>query len=501
MAIRGLLSKTTAILAAAIVLVGPSTGAAQTRGDPKDAKRNVLFIAVDDLRPELSIYGKKVISPNIDRLAASGTVFERAYCQEALCMPSRASLLTGRRPDTTKVYAFTVDFRDTLPDVVTLPEHFKNHGYHTRAFGKIFHKDDPRSWSVPLWRSRCAAYHTERGKQVLQYIKDDFRRITYTWTLGEGITKTKRAGGLPWEAPDVADNQLRDGDITDQVLGVLDTLEDGPFFLAVGYHKPHLPFIAPKKYFDLYDPGELSLAENPFPPEDVPRCAMYNWNDMRHYYGIPKVGPVSDEEARELIHAYYACVSYVDAQIGRLLEKLDALDLRKNTVVLLWGDHGWQLGEHGMWDKHSNFETSAHAPLVVSVPGQEAGRTDALVEFVDIFPSLCDFCGLPASDGLEGTSFAPLVADPNRPWKSAAFSQYPRVVPGHGRGMGHSMRTDRYRFTEWKVPGSDFSAYELYDHQNDPGENLNLANRTENAPLVRRLKQQLHAGWRGALPQ
>ena len=494
---RRILSQTATILATAIALVSVSPGAAQTQDEPTKPRRNVLFIAVDDLRPELSIYGKKVISPNIDRLASSGTVFEHAYCQEALCMPSRASLLTGRRPDTTKVYAFTVDFRDTLPDVVTLPEHFKNHGYHTRAFGKIFHKDDPRSWSVPLWRSRCARYHTERGKQVLRYIKDDFRRITYTWTLGEGITKTKRAGGLPWEAPDVPDNQLRDGDITDEVL---DTLEDRPFFLAVGYHKPHLPFIAPKKYFDLYDASELDLADNPLPPQDVPRCAMYNWNDMRHYYGIPKVGPVSDEQARELIHAYYACVSYVDAQIGRLLARLDALDLRDNTVVILWGDHGWQLGEHGMWDKHSNFETSTHAPLVLSVPGQKAGRTDALVEFVDIYPSLCELCELPPSDGLEGTSFVPLVTDPDRAWKTAAFSQYPRVVPGHGRGMGHSMRTARYRFAEWKVPNTDFSAYELYDHQNDPQENVNLANRPENAQLVEQLKRQLHAGWREALP-
>ena len=461
---------------------------------------NVLFIAVDDLRPELSVYGKKTITPNVERLAAAGTVFESAYCQQALCMPTRASLLTGRRPDTTKVYAFNPDFREALPDVVTLPEHFKANGYHTRAFGKIFHRDDPRSWSEPLWKSKCAQYHTEKGKKVLQYIKEDFRRITYTWHLGNDVIKTKRAGGLPWEAPDVADNELREGDMTDVVVRVLDEVRDKPFFLAVGYHKPHLPFVAPKKYFDLYDRDEIVPADNPFPPQDVPQCAMYNWNDLRHYYGIPKVGPVSDEQARDLIHAYHACVSYVDAQIGRLLDRLDELDLRQRTVVILWGDHGWQLGEHGMWDKHSNFETSTHAPLLISVPGQTPGRTGALVEFVDIYPSLCELCGLALPDGLEGTSFMPLVEDPARSWKTAAFSQYPREVPGHGYGMGRSIRTARYRFTEWTVPDTDFKAYELYDHQTDPQENVNLANRPQQSGLRRQLLDRLHAGWKAAGP-
>ena len=462
---------------------------------------NVLFIAVDDLRPELGVYGSPVLSPHIDRLAAAGTVFESAYCQEALCMPTRASLLTGRRPDTTKVYAFDPDFRQALPDVVTLPEHFKNHGYHTRAFGKIFHKDDRRSWSEPLWRSKRPQYHTERGKQILELIKEDYRRLTFTWELGDGITKSKRMGGLPWEAPDVADNALREGDMTDRVLGVLDEVKDKPFFLAVGYHKPHLPFVAPKRYFDLYDHDAIQTADNPHPPKDAPAFAVYNFNDLRHYYGIPKIGLIGEEQSRDLIHAYYACVSYVDAQIGRLLAKLDELDLRRNTVVILWGDHGWQLGEHGIWDKHTNFETSTHAPLIIAVPGQKPGRTAALVEFVDIYPSLCRLCRLPLPDGLEGTSFAPLIERPDRDWKTAAFSQYPRVIPGHGRGMGYSMRTRRYRFTEWLGENRQPVAVELYDHQADPQENVNIAGRAENRPIVEQLRKQLHAGWRAALPQ
>ena len=483
------------VMIALLACLAASTAAA--------APPNVLFIAVDDLRPELGCYGRPVQSPNIDELARRGTLFERAYVQCALCMPSRASVLTGRRPDTTGVVDFSVRFRDVLGDVVTLPQHFKNNGYHAAAFGKLFHNDDPVSWSQPLWRSNRTPYHTKFGNQVLDWIKEDHRRVTYVWDLGDGITKTKRPGGLPWEAPEVPDNALRDGHIADAAIAKMQELKDEPFFLAVGFHKPHLPFIAPKKYFDLYDRSKIARATNPFPPRDAPKFATYNWNDLRHYYGIPDVGPVSNKQARDLKHAYYACVSYTDAQVGRLLKSLDELGLRKNTVVVLWGDHGWQLGEHGMWDKHSNFETSTHAPLIVQAPGQKPGRTKALVEFVDIYPTLCELCGLPLDDELEGLSLAPLLKEPDLKWKSAAFSQYQRVIPGYGkvgRGMGYSMRTNRYRFTEWLVPGTDFLAYELYDHRVDPDENVNLANRADRKQLVARLKSQLHGGWKLAAP-
>ncbi len=465
------------------------------------APPNVLLIVVDDLRPELGCYGKPVQSTHIDRLAREGTLFERAYVQCALCMPSRASVLTGRRPDTTGVVDFSVRLRDVLGDVVTLPQHFKNNGYHAAAFGKVFHRDDPVSWSEPLWQSDRARYHTEYGKQVVAWTREDYRRLTYVWDLGDGITKTKAPGGLPWEAPDVPDNALRDGHIADAAITRMKELKEKPFFLAVGFHKPHLPFVAPKKYFDLYDRDKIALASNPFPPRGAPRFATYNFNDLRHYYGIPDVGPVSEEQARDLKHAYYACVSFTDAQVGRLLKCLDSLRLRENTIVVLWGDHGWQLGEHGMWDKHSNFETSTHAPLIVRTPGQKPGRTRALVEFVDIYPTLCELCGLPRDDGLEGRSLVPLIRNPDRPWKSAAFSQYQRVIPGYGkvaRGMGYSMRTDRYRFTQWLVPGTKFRAYELYDHRSDPDENVNLAGAPDHKQLVSELKKKLHAGWKAA---
>ncbi|QDU50262.1 sulfatase [Gimesia panareensis] len=470
-----------------------------------EERLNVLFIAVDDLRPELGCYGQPVKSPHIDQLAREGMLFERAYVQVALCMPSRASMLTGRRPDTTKVYQFDTDFRDAIPDVVTLPQYFKQQGYHALALGKIFHKDDKTSWSEPLFRSKRGEndYHTEFGKQVMAWIKEDHRKVTYVWDLGDGITKTKRPGGLPWEAPDIPDDAVRDGQLAEAAIDRLRKYQDKPFFLAVGFHKPHLPFVAPKKYFDLYDPGSIAPASNPFPPQNVPKYATYNWNDLRHYYGIPDVGPVSPQQARELKHAYYACVSFVDAQVGKVLAELKRLGLDQKTIVVLWGDHGWQLGEHGMWDKHSNFETSTRIPLIVKVPGFKPGRTQALVESVDLFPTLCELTGLPREDGLEGLSFVPLLKNPDRPWKQAAFSQYRRVIPGYGKiskGMGYSMRTDRYRFTEWLVPGTDFREYELYDHERDPEENVNLAVEPQYRPLLQQLKQQLHAGWRGALP-
>ena len=382
-------------------------------------KPNVLFIAVDDLRPELGCYGRAAHSPNIDALAARGTLFERAYVQVALCMPSRVSVMTGQRPDTTGVVDFSVRFRDVQPDVVTLPQHFRAHGYKAVAFGKIFHNNDKASWSEPLFKSDREPYHTEFGLEVIEWTKEDHRRLTYVWDLGDGVTKTKRPGGLPWEAPEVEDNALRDGHLADAAIAKLSELkkDEAPFFLAVGFHKPHLPFIAPKKYFDLYDPAEIELAPNPDPPKNAPKFATYNWNDMRHYYGIPDVGPVSEQQARELKLAYLACVSFMDAQVGRVLAELDRLSLREDTIVVLWGDHGWQLGEHGMWDKHSNYETSTNAPLIVSVPKQKPGKTHALVEMVDLYPTLADLCGLPLPEHLEGTSFAPLIDDPQTPWE------------------------------------------------------------------------------------
>jgi iduronate 2-sulfatase len=479
-----------------------------------EPRLNVLLIAVDDLRPEAGCYGNPVIrTPAIDRLARQGTVFLRAYCQQAVCSPSRTSLLLGRRPDTTRIYDLQTHFRKYLPDVVTLPQHFKQHGYHTQGLSKIYHNglDDPASWSVPHWSPPGPGYGKpetlEDLNQQQKKLRGEFKgpavevleRDAKTGMALKVSPARYRARGPAWEDPDVPDEALPDGKTTVRAIELLQQLKDKPFFLAVGYLKPHLPFVAPKKYFDLYKREQLRLAANPFPPKDVPALALTNWGELRSYKGIPAEGPLPDAVALDLIHAYYASVSYIDAQVGRLLDELQRLGLHDKTVVVMWGDHGWHLGEHGLWCKHTNFEVATRSFLIVSAPGQKkpGAKTNALVEFVDIYPTLCQLCELPMPDGLEGTSFAPLLDAPDRPWKTAAFSQYPR-----GKIMGYSMRTDRYRYTEWRDPKAERPvAMELYDYQTDPAGNVNIAGSPEAAKLIEQLGQQLKAGWQQAGPR
>ena len=460
------------------------------------ARRNVLFIAVDDLRPQLGCYGfPQVVSPNIDRLAARGTLFERAYCQEAVCSPSRTSLLTGCRPNTTRIHDLKTHFRSTLPNVVTLPQHFKANGYHTLAFGKLFHGqlDDPRSWSEPTWWPNHGSwYRLPENRQLMD-------RLTTGLRDEDAKMAAVRQGsirGAPVECADVADDAYFDGQMADQAIAALRRLKGRPFFLATGFLKPHLPFVAPKRYWDLYSREAIQLADNPYPPHDYPSIAGTAWGELRAYHGIPARGPLADNQARELIHGYLACVSYVDAQIGKVVAELDRQGLGENTVIVLWGDHGWKLGEHGMWCKHTNFELDTHAPLLCVTPGWGAGqRSRALTEFVDIYPSLCELCQLALPEHLEGTSFVPVMQSPNRAWKTAAFSQYPR-----GNVMGYSMRTDRWRYTEWRNPDGSVTARELYDEQADPQENQCLAKRPEQAALIEDLAARLKAGWKAARP-
>jgi arylsulfatase A-like enzyme len=465
---------------------------------------NVLFIASDDMRPELGCYGAtQVHSPNLDRLAARGTTFLRAYCQQAVCSPSRSSLMTGLRPDTIRIWDLATHFRDNVPDVVTLAQQFKNHGYHTERLGKIYHtghgnRDDKFSWSRSVNYPGAPRY----GPEGDAHLK---RLMTEARAKGVDVKDNRfRPRGLPWESPDVADNELADGMIAENAIKLMNEVKDQPFFLAVGFLNPHLPFVAPKRYWDLYDPDSIRLADNPHAPKGVPEFAMTTWGELRKYYGMPDEGPLTDEQARSMIHGYYAAISYVDAQVGRLLDELDRLDLAGNTIVVFWGDHGWKLGEHGSWCKHTNFELDTHAPMLISSPSQKAAgsKTKALVEFVDIYPTLCDLAGLPIPDSLEGFSAAPLLDDPNRPWKTAAFSQYPRSV-GKKKLMGYSMRTDQYRFTRWQLQNNPqkVEAVELYDHLEDPAENVNIAADPANAELVERLTQQYLEGWRGALPR
>jgi len=505
-------SENSAFMAACVLLfAGVFTAAAEKVDVAEAGKLNVLFIAIDDLRPEAGCYGNPTIkTPSIDALARRGTLFNRAYCQQAVCSPSRTSLLTGRRPDTTKVYDLQTHFRLHLPDVVALPQYFKQHGYHTQGLSKIYHGglDDPASWSVPHWRPGGPSYGKPETLAALQEQARQLRAkhgslsrkvLQRDPKTGAALKTTRpryRVRGPAWEDPDVPDNALPDGKTADKAVELLDELgkKNKPFFLAVGFLKPHLPFVAPKKYYDLYRREDLKLAANPFPPKNAPKMALTNWGELRNYQGIPKSGPLSDKVALDLIHGYYAATSYLDTQIGRILDELGRLKLRDKTVVVLWGDHGWQLGEHGLWCKHTNFEIATRVPMIFCAPGQKhpGAGTDALAEFVDIYPTLCELCGLPIPHGLEGTSLVPVMENPERAWKAAAFSQYPR-----GGAMGYSMRTDRYRYTEWlpRDRGKPL-AVELYDHRLDPQENVNLATLAENRELVQRLSKQLQAGWK-----
>jgi arylsulfatase A-like enzyme len=428
---------------------------------------NVLFIASDDLRPLTGGYGnQQVHTPNIDALSSAGVQFNRAYCQQAVCSPSRTSLLTGLRPDSTHIYDLVTHFRSTVPSVVTLPQLFRQNGYHTQAIGKIYHAglDDPQSWSVP----------TDYGTSA----NPDDTRYTTATRLGkkEGRDQeaVQRQRGPAWNAVDCPDSGLPDGYGADKAISILRERKDQPFFLALGFHKPHLPFVAPKKYFDMYANAPLPLAPNPFPPSGVTQYSLTTWGELRSYQGIPKTGPVTEQQARELVRGYYACTSYVDSQLGRVLAELETLKLRDKTVIVLWGDHGWHLGEHGMWTKHTNFEIATRAPLIFSAPGlpQPGAKSDAIVEFVDVYPTLCELCGIQPPANLQGRSLVPLLKQPATATTGTALSQFPRGK----EVMGYSLRTDRYRYTEWRnVTTSATLATELYDEQADPDENTNRA--------------------------
>lgn len=446
----------------------------------------MLFIMVDDLRPELGSYGKNFMhSPNIDALAATGFLFESAYCQQAVCSPSRTSLLTGLRPDSTRIYNLTTHFRENIPDVVTLPQFFKNNGYHTEWWGKIFHAAllDSISWTTQGQRF-------EPANNWRAYMMDESNRIA----------NMNKGGGPAFENADVPDNAYPDGKIADHAIQSLEKFaETGKsFFMAVGFYKPHLPFNAPKKYWDMYDPNPIVLPEHPSLPDNSPELAGTDYGELRAYAGIPKAGNLPSSLAVKLIHGYRACVSYTDAQVGRLMAALKMTGLDKTTIVILLGDHGWKLGDYGMWAKHTNFEMDTRAPLILSVPGMtnSGKRTDALVEFVDIYPSLCELALLKIPTRLQGQSFVPLMEDPVREWKQAAYSQFPR-----GDVMGYSMRTDQYRFTKWrkiKAP-NEVVAYELYDFLKDPGGFVNIAGKPESKEIISTLSLMMQEDGIGSL--
>ena len=471
--------------AAATLIFQARTAAA---GAPRP---NVLLICVDDLKPLLGCYGDTIVkSPNVDRLAARGMVFESAFCNQAVCAPSRNALMTGLRSTTLGIYDLGTNFRRSAPDAVTVAQHFQQHGYRTESLGKIMHtghgnNEDAASWSVPHWRPGGGGNYALAANRV-------------TAPPPKGAADFR---GPPVESADVPDDAYLDGKVALEAINRLRAAKakpETPFFLAVGFIKPHLPFCAPKKYWDLYRRENFALAAVKTAPAGAPAYASTNWGELRTYTGVPAQGPLSAELQRELIHGYHAAVSYMDAQLGRVLNELDRLALSENTIVVFWGDHGWHLGDHGQWCKHTNYEQAARIPIIVRAPGvsKPGTRTRAVIETVDLYPTLVELARLPApktSHPLDGRSFVSTLRNPAAPTKEAVFHSYPRSRPNEGQIIGRAVRTERHRLIEWKKPGADPSTaeLELYDYATDPLETKNLA--SDQPAIVARLRELLAA--------
>ncbi len=440
---------------------------------PDKTAPNILFIAVDDLRPELNCFGAShIISPNIDEVAGDGLIFRQAYCQVPVCGASRASLLTGIRPNVSRFIDYDTWADIDAPGILSLPAHFRANGYHTLSNGKVFHHkmDKIDSWSVPPWipADDIAGKNFWRDYQKKENIE---------------IMERSDGAGPAYENADVEDNAYFDGKIADRSIRDLRKLKDmgKPFFLAIGFYKPHLPFNAPKKYWDLYDPEEIDLPANPYTPENAPRASMHNFGELRAYHDIPPQGPIPDSMALKLIHGYYACVSYTDAQIGKVLKELKLLELERNTIVIIWGDHGWNLGEHGLWCKHCNYETSLRAPVILKVPWKTGGiKTDALVEFIDIYPTLCDLAGINIPDHVQGESLSKYYDNPMLKGKPFVFSRFFK---------GESVKDEDFRYTEWLDSAGTRYAEMLYDHNTDPDENFNVSGENANTEILNTLRK------------
>lgn len=486
----------------AIFVLLPCLSANADEARQQNSKPNVLFIAVDDLKPALGCYGDRyAVTPNIDSLAGRSAVFTSCYCQQAVSAASRASLLTGVRPDSTKVWDLKTLIRDMNPDILTLPEYFRANGYETAGTGKIYdgrsvdRKQDSLSWSLP--------YLDFRKFQEPYYRKHSFGSYVAPETVESGMRYIREAEekGIKGyariayamkyvkpsvESENVPDNAYPDGAIADCAIDYLENRGGAhtPFFLAVGFQKPHLPFCSPSVYWEMHDRESAPLAGFRRRAAGSPALANHRSNELLSYSDIPPAYSFSDidntvidiPKQKELIHGYYAAVSYIDAQIGRILGTLDSLGLRGNTIIVLWGDHGWHLGDHGLWNKHSNFENAVHVPFMVSIPGAAPSRLTAPVEFLDIFPTLCEAAGLDIPDGLDGDSLLGNIMEGTEPDTEYAVSQW----PGGAGTMGYSLRTSRYRYTVWfgwkgRYPDmEDVRAEELYDYYTDPEETANL---------------------------
>ncbi|MEY3500185.1 MAG: hypothetical protein RL308_1854 [Bacteroidota bacterium] len=506
-------------------------------------KPNILFIAIDDLKPILGCYGNTLIkTPNIDRLAKMGTVFMSNYCQQAVCGPTRASVMTGKRPDYTKVWDLKTKMRDINPDILSLPQYLITQGYSTQGIGKIYDsrcvdkKMDAPSWSVPYYnyfKTEERYYAKETGMPVLgayqlpetkelalKYAKEGEAKGLVDKELDDYVSKSVKPSV---EYADVPDNAYNDGANASRALEILEKLKSDtkPFFFAVGFSKPHLPFVAPKKYWDLYKREDMPLADFQEKSKNGVEVAYHNAGEMRGYSDIPPLVSFTDQKdfgltlpidkQKELIHGYYAAVSYTDAQVGKLMDKLDALGLTKNTVIILWGDHGWHLGDHNLWCKHTNFEQATRTPMIISVPGIAPSVTNAPSEFIDIFPTLCDAAGVKIPKILDGKSVLPLMNKSAKSVKDFSISQYPRSGTkseterqgyASSKVMGYSLRDKRYRYTIWMT--NDFRSTqafnadlivgtELYDYDKDPNETINVVDEKGYKSVAKDLKSKMLA--------
>lgn len=484
------------LVAGSVLLFNGFSGdAGPDRTAAKKSPLNVVFISVDDLKPNLGCYGDTMaISPNIDRLAEMGTLMRSSYCQQAICAPSRISVFTGMRPDYTGVRDLRTHMREERPDILTLPQYFMQQGYLAYGYGKLMHGapgNDPSSWTEPVPVDGALKYaagfeYPANGQYQGDGPMEAFREAKsrgLSW--GETNRYMKSNGVRPsTEFMEVPDDAYRDGAIARAGVERLEALavSGQPFFLAIGLRKPHLPFAAPRRYYEMYAETEFDLAPFRKHAANAPEYAYTEWPELRSYSDIPGEGGLTAEKQRELIRGYYSALSYADAQVGKILRKLAALDLLDNTVVVLWGDHGWHLGDHGLWCKHTNFEEATRAPLILYAPGYEGGQIGvSMSEFVDIFPTVCELAGVPVPEGLHGKSLVPVMHDPGVHIKDYAVSQYPRW----NDRMGYTLRTERYRLTVWMKDGwiaseqlfvEDYVAeVEMYDYAEDPLETVSVA--------------------------
>ena len=448
-------------------------------------KPNVLLICVDDLKPVLGCYGDKFAkTPAIDRLASQGMRFDMAYCNQAVCAPSRNNLLTGSRSTTLGIYSLETNFRKAEPEAATLTQYFMRHGWRAEGVGKIFHSGhgnhgDPASWSVPFQPEKVVEYVLPESTAGGNLTREE--ALFGNQNLGE-IGKLPR--GAAWEIADVPDNSYADGRIADEGIKRLRAAKERkgtPFFIALGFVKPHLPFTAPKKYWDLYDPAAFPLAQRKSPPEGAPRYAGKTLLELNQYVPVPDNPPLSEELQRKLIHGYYAGVSFMDAQVGRVLDELDRLKLSKNTIVVLWGDNGWHFGDNGAWTKHTNYEQANRIPIIIVAPGvaRKNSSTKHLIETVDLYPTLAALAKLPVPQvpqTMDGLSLVPVLRDPAKRLRDHAYHAFPRQRAGK-LVIGRAIRTERYRLVEWKMPGApaDTADLELYDYVADPAESRNRA--------------------------